>query len=31
VLQRRADLVAALHAGQPGPEVICWPAGQPAG
>ncbi len=31
VLQRRAGLVAALHAGQPGPEVICWPAGQPAG
>ncbi len=30
VLERRAGLVAALHAGQPGPEVICWPDGSAA-
>ena len=28
VLARRAGLVAALHAGEPGPGVICWHGGQ---
>lgn len=27
VLARRAGLVAALHADDPGPEIICWPGG----
>jgi feruloyl-CoA synthase len=31
VLRRRAGLVAALHADEPGPEVICWPGGSAAG
>ena len=31
VLLRRAGLVAALHAAEPPPEVICWPGGPLAG
>ena len=31
VLRRRAGLVAALHAAEPPPEVICWPGGPLAG
>jgi feruloyl-CoA synthase len=31
VLRRRAGLVAALHAAEPPPEVICWPDGPLAG
>ena len=30
VLRRRAGLVAALYAGDPPPEVICWPGEPPA-
>lgn len=30
VLRRRAGLVAALYAGEPPPEVICWPGEPPA-
>src|SRR6266851_2857079 len=31
VLDRRAGLVAEVHAADPGPEVICWPDGSAAG
>ncbi len=31
VLQRRASLVAEVHAADPGPEVICWPDRSAAG